>query len=245
MSYILNALKKAENKSFEGENLKVKKQILILKRQTRGGKLKILLLVSGLLGTLLLGGWLGYMQTGKTAKPEVATRAQPTTNNDLMTTTEKRPATVTTALTHAPQRHENVRPEPMQQNHINDSDSVVRNTDIVNPPIPVRAVPMPNQARPEEVTQPVTVEEPAIETETSTQSYADIPLKIKQQLPSLKISLHFYNSIPEKRLVRINGRNLHEGDRVEAGLTVEEIKPTATVLNYDGYLFELNAPGGS
>jgi general secretion pathway protein B len=60
----------------------------------------------------------------------------------------------------------------------------------------------------------------------------------------LKISLHFYNSSPERRLVRINGKILHEDDRIDHALSVEEITPRSTILNFDGYLFELDAPGG-
>ncbi|WP_321393994.1 general secretion pathway protein GspB [uncultured Desulfuromusa sp.] len=248
MSYILNALKKAENKSFGGENLKVKKQILILKRQTRGGKLKILLLISGLLGTLLLGGWLGYMQTGQTEQPVAATKSQGTPDHDPIVPSDHQPVLVQDRLTSPVKTADEIRSESIQNNRTNakSSGGIVSNIREINPPIPVRtmAVTPKAQAEAEEVVQPVAKQKVEEDTEPGLQSYADIPLKIRQKLPSLKISLHFYNSVPEKRLVRINGRNLHEGDWIEEGLAVEEIKPTTTVLNHDGYLFELNAPGG-
>ncbi len=80
--------------------------------------------------------------------------------------------------------------------------------------------------------------------EEPLQNYSNLPALIKQKLPPIEISLHFYNSNPARRLVRINGKILHENDRIQDKLTVEQIKPTTTVLNYDGHLFELNAPGG-
>jgi general secretion pathway protein B len=118
-------------------------------------------------------------------------------------------------------------------------------TKAVNPPIPVRvaAVPMEENILKETPVAPKQAETKSV-VEESLQNYLDLPFLMKQQMPQLKISLHYYSSNPARRIVRINGNILHENDSIEDGLTVEEIKPTTAVLLYDGVLFELNAPGG-
>ena len=246
MSYILNALKKAENKSFDGENIKIKKQILVLKRRSRNGKLKVLALTTVLLGTLLLGGWLGSMQ-----KPQPENRVRLAKSDRLLDNKKNAPVRhepllVKNTLTPPAEKIRETPPGANLHPGVDGKSSVKVESEMnaVNPPIPVRRVKQQVKTEPVVTVQQISkvVEEKDIEE--PLQNYLELPVMIKQKLPTLKISLHFYNSTPARRLARINGKILHEGDGIDNKLTVEEITPTSVILNYDGELFELNAPGG-
>ena len=246
MSYILNALKKAENKSFDGENIKIKKQILILKRRSRNGKLKVLALVTVLLGTLLLGGWLGYMQ-----KPQAENRVELAKSDNLLDNEKIAPVrhqslmVKDTLLPPAEKIREippgdNLRPGVDGKNSVN----VESEMNQINPPIPVRRPMQQVKIEPAATVQQTSQAVEDKDIEEPLQNYLELPFMIKQKLPPLKISLHFYNSTPGRRLVRINDQILRENDSIDNELSVEEITSTSVILNYDGDLFELNAPGG-
>jgi general secretion pathway protein B len=60
----------------------------------------------------------------------------------------------------------------------------------------------------------------------------DLPSEIKQSLPDLKMSVHFYSPDKQASFVTINGRILHEGEVLSEGIKVLEINPAGTVLKY-------------
>jgi general secretion pathway protein B len=57
----------------------------------------------------------------------------------------------------------------------------------------------------------------------------------------LAMSMHFYNSEPNRRLVRINDQLLREGDWVSRDLELVEIAPNGVILDFLGTSFELPA----
>jgi len=69
---------------------------------------------------------------------------------------------------------------------------------------------------------------------------ADLPEHIQQALPQIRISLHFFSNKPEARLVRINDRHLHEGDMVASDLRLLEITEGGVILGFRGYQFRLD-----
>lgn len=246
MSYILNALKKAENTGFDGENIKIKKQILVLKRRSRNRKLKVLTLATVLLGTLLFGGWLGSMQ-----KPRPENRVELEKNDNLLDNKKNvpvrhEPLLVKNTLVPPAGNIREIQPNANMHPGVDGKNSVKGESEMnaINPPIPVRRMKQQDKTEAVATVQQIsdTVEEKDIEE--PLQSYSELPFMVKQKLPPLKISLHFYNSTPARRLARINGKILHESDSIDNKLTVEEITPTSVILNYDDNLFELNAPGG-
>ncbi|AMV72268.1 hypothetical protein JCM30471_07530 [Desulfuromonas carbonis] len=60
------------------------------------------------------------------------------------------------------------------------------------------------------------------------------------RLPEINLQLHFYTADPARRLVRINGTNLHEGEE-GGGLHVIQIRPADVVLGVGGVEFSLPA----
>jgi len=70
---------------------------------------------------------------------------------------------------------------------------------------------------------------------------SDLPANARAVLPGLDLQLHFYTPVPERRLVRLNGHNLHEGEGDGDGLRVEEITPDGVRLDCRGVRFFLPA----
>jgi general secretion pathway protein B len=67
----------------------------------------------------------------------------------------------------------------------------------------------------------------------------DLPAALRAELPTIDITLHFFTEPPAARMVRINGRNLREGQQVSPALALEEITSEGVVLNFRGQLFSL------
>ncbi|MBW2519014.1 MAG: general secretion pathway protein GspB [Deltaproteobacteria bacterium] len=72
-------------------------------------------------------------------------------------------------------------------------------------------------------------------------TYQDLSAELKNRLPDLTITLHYYTDQPERRLVRINNQLLHEGDRLNDAMRIETITANGVRINYDGIRFELQS----
>jgi general secretion pathway protein B len=68
---------------------------------------------------------------------------------------------------------------------------------------------------------------------------SELPAEIKNSLPPLKMSLHYYHTEKPSRFVIINNRNLQEGGLLSEGLKVVEITPEGVVFQYRGHRFLL------
>lgn len=68
---------------------------------------------------------------------------------------------------------------------------------------------------------------------------ADLPDNIRRDVPVLSINGYIYSAKPSDRSVLINNRLLREGDQVVPGLIVEKMLPREAVLNYMGYRYRL------
>lgn len=65
----------------------------------------------------------------------------------------------------------------------------------------------------------------------------ELPEHIQREIPPLQIGGYIYSSIPADRSVLINKRLLREGDEVAPGLTLEKMTPSGMVLNYRGHRY--------
>jgi len=70
---------------------------------------------------------------------------------------------------------------------------------------------------------------------------AELPGNVRSGLPGLVMQLHFFTSEPQRRMIRLNGSNLREGDRSGDGLSVVEITQEGVRLAYGGTRFFLPA----
>lgn len=87
--------------------------------------------------------------------------------------------------------------------------------------------------------EPQQIEEPE-PIEGRLYKKSELPMSLQQELPDFRISMSLYSEDPNSRVVKINGKTLKEGQFLEEGLRLEEIKPDGIVFNYRNYSFQIN-----
>lgn len=65
----------------------------------------------------------------------------------------------------------------------------------------------------------------------------ELPDNIRREIPPLTIGGYIYSGNKEDRTVIINGRLLHEGEEAAPGLTLEKMMPNGMVLNFRGHRY--------
>ncbi|MDD5479357.1 general secretion pathway protein GspB [Rhodoferax sp.] len=68
---------------------------------------------------------------------------------------------------------------------------------------------------------------------------AALPEQVRRQIPPLTITGSVYSATPSQRLLLVNNLVLPQGSPVAQGLTLEEIRPNASVFNYQGTRFSV------
>lgn len=101
---------------------------------------------------------------------------------------------------------------------------------------PMRATPKPAPA-PASAAAPVPVAPATAPTRVG--SLAELPADARRGLPPLAFGGSIYSNTPANRLLIVNGQLMHEGDALGPGVTLEQIKPKAAVLNIGGQRFEI------
>jgi len=66
-----------------------------------------------------------------------------------------------------------------------------------------------------------------------------LPSSVRQGLPDLTMSLHYFTVNPSSRLISINGKTLKEGQELIPGLRLEKITVAGAILDYHGYRFSI------
>lgn len=67
----------------------------------------------------------------------------------------------------------------------------------------------------------------------------ELPGSIQREIPPLTVSGYIYSRIPAERSVLINNRLLREGGEISPGLVLEKMLPKEAVLNYNGYRYRI------
>jgi general secretion pathway protein B len=67
----------------------------------------------------------------------------------------------------------------------------------------------------------------------------DLPEHIRSGLPSISVGGYIYSPNPAARSMLLNNRLVREGDQLASGLTLERMMPKEAVLNYQGQRFRL------
>ena len=70
-------------------------------------------------------------------------------------------------------------------------------------------------------------------------SLNELPPAIKSALPEFIITGHAYSTEAQTRVVRVNEKILQEGQQLSPGLKVEEIIPGGIIFGYQGYRFRI------
>ena len=225
MSYILDALKRAESERERGVVPGLHSQSVPLRRPVTGSRAvaKPLMLAGATLGLALLGvlAWrlpgpvaTGGSTTGVAVSPPIvsqviaATTAAPTTT----TTAVPRPA----PLARAPAADQAERPATLGPNH---------------------PKPEPRQEpRPQPTTAAVATPAPA---SPRIMPIGELPADIRQTLPKVVISGSTYSDNPAYRMLIINGEVFREGEKPAPDLQLEQIRAKAAVLNFRGLRYSV------
>lgn len=69
--------------------------------------------------------------------------------------------------------------------------------------------------------------------------FDELPDSVRQGLPNMSMSVHYYSDIPSSRMITINGRTLKEGQELAAGLRLEEIRQEGAIFSYQDSLFSI------
>ena len=64
-----------------------------------------------------------------------------------------------------------------------------------------------------------------------------LPSDFRRALPPINVDVHVYSDDPEKRFVLVNSRPYREGDRLDEGPFLETISEQGTILSYQGQRF--------
>jgi general secretion pathway protein B len=70
-------------------------------------------------------------------------------------------------------------------------------------------------------------------------SYNELPDEIKKEVPQLFISTHMYSNDSADRLVSINGNIGREKQEIMPGITLDAILPDGAILRHKGYRFKI------
>lgn len=68
--------------------------------------------------------------------------------------------------------------------------------------------------------------------EGEVMSYWQLPQTWRSEMPEFKLTVLVYAEDPEERFVLLNGERLREGDEIEGGVVLEEIRRSGAVFSY-------------
>jgi general secretion pathway protein B len=114
-----------------------------------------------------------------------------------------------------------------------------------SPPAPLRLLP-PLPSRPQATaSEPVAAEThpaPAAPANDNLLVWPKIPAKLFRQINSeLRLDVHVYSEHPQERFVLINMLKYGEGDQLQEGPVVDEITPDGVILSFRGQRFQMRS----
>jgi len=232
MSLILDALKKSDRERKRGAVPDLETVVTPTEppRPPRRRWPLLLGIVVGLGVLAFAGGWwlMGHEGGGAKAPAPVASAARPIAKARPRAAAPK-PAPTAPAAVPSTSRH---RPEPVRK-------PAPKAETAPSPPV---AAPKTPRAPATPAGVPATAAKPA----RGPLSLAELPAAVREGLPPLELSLHYYTTAPAARLIRLNGQLLREGEVSSQGLTVVEIRRDDVVLEREGLRFALPVhPAGS
>jgi general secretion pathway protein B len=223
MSYILESLKKSEQKRKQLEQPGLYSEPLgTLARTTSGRKLWPYLVSAALLLNTGLIGWYLLEQRDSANRPMVVTPVQQPLAPAAATlpapaATAPAAGLVSVAPVAGPEQTQNFKPVIIEP---------VKEVSAVKPVTHMTVRPGP----------PVTNTEPIPVSQLSSAQ--------QQQLPPLVLSLHYYAGPGANSMIRLDGEILRAGAQVQDGLSVREIVADGVILDFQGRLIWLARPQG-
>jgi general secretion pathway protein B len=260
MSYILDALKKAESerKSGTAPTLRLDQPSLPTAavdeqsiRRTAWLRVGFTAIAAILLGLIWIKFWRGATPAVVPANaPPAIVTAQPA-EPQLVKTAEPVPPVATASMPEAQPRKTVEQLPPAAAAPATPAAPVTRPAvpstpqpaaaDEEPPVKPQKPKPKPATAekKPAKTTAPVESKpsEASPASESRVAAVRELPAHIQNELPSLKVSGYIYSQKKADRTVLINNRLMREGDQVTPDLKLEALTPSGMVLNYKGYRY--------
>lgn len=254
MSYILEALKKAESERRLGSVPDMHAQPLssapveaarTWRNPYAWSVLGVTLLIMA--AVLLLKPWQTSLRSdsgttlAQKASPEAAQiDASPKVGN--LPPAASAPALPPMASAPVPERSPVVRPknesraEPVKPKPVPAPAKKKRERETVAEPASAAPAAAPKPAKREDETRAATV---AKAPEAGLPRLHELPGNIQREIPALTVGGYIYSSVPAERSLLINNRLLREGGEVAPGLVLEEMLPKEAVLAYKGHRYRV------
>jgi general secretion pathway protein B len=246
MSYILDALKKAESERKLGSIPNVHAPAPIEAAETDGPAWRNWLpwsLAATTLAILLLG--LAWLQPWRQAAPLAPA---PTPTPFEIVTTPALPAPVEAPAPVAPPPAQ-AKSEPLQAKPEPIAPRPISPSPPQRPAKPTPTAPAPKAVAKTETppAQATTASVPVKEAtpiatpseDNSIGTMRDLPQNIQAELPAIVVNGYIYAKTPSDRSVLMNQKLLHEGDQVAPGLVLEKMLPKGAILSYKGYRYRV------
>ncbi len=235
MSYILDALKKAESERALGSVPDLHAQPVPLVALDGKGPLwrrPLILFAAGLTVLLAAFAWMAPWRAAPVAvvTPQSAVTQSPPINL---------PPVIQPPLAAAPSIA--VEPGPAANIPAPVAEPIKPKTPPAKPPAKAHekapaVVAVPVQPPPAKMIE--RPPEPAV-AEVPVPMLRELPANIQREIPAVTIGGYIYASKPSERSVLINNRLIREGDSIASGLTLERMMPREAVLNYRGYRYRI------
>ena len=71
---------------------------------------------------------------------------------------------------------------------------------------------------------------------------SSLPEAFRNSLPPLNVNIHVYSPDESQRILYINNRQVQQGERIQAGVLIEEIVQDGVILRFRGQRFKLPRP---
>ena len=110
------------------------------------------------------------------------------------------------------------------------------------PPVTPAAPATPATPAAQPPAAPVAAATPA-STGNDVPTYYELPFAVRRDIPALSLTLHMYSDDPERRFAIINGVRVRDGQPIEGGVDVREIRPNGVVIRFKDTDFLLPARG--
>ncbi|MBU0481193.1 MAG: general secretion pathway protein GspB [Proteobacteria bacterium] len=241
MSFILDALKKSDQERKKGEipNLNTVQDLSGTKKRPARPPWVLILIAAFALNGLLFGIWLSSDRSGNTLPPVPATAVSDNriASSDPVDTPAAEPALpADTPVAAAPEvtaapavtATETETASPVQEENTADAAGETLPAEVPDTEYLVPA---------DEVTDPFEETEQVDSGPARPITYEKLPTELRNELPKLKISLHYYSDSPSSRKASINGRMMREGQEVGKGLILHEITREGVIFSYRKILF--------
>jgi general secretion pathway protein B len=231
MSYILDALKKAEQERKRGKAPDLMDNHGYAPQGPRKRLWLYALLVVFVIVAGGLGWYLGHDEPSTDALPFQSSRTQAVPDIHAPQP-QPQPQQATQAATPSTELPTAAKQKPIAE----DAGRVTETVQTVKPSQPQRITKERLPAAQAEQSGPAPEKKP---DPNKVYTISELPDSASKGLPAFAISTHIYSAEPTERLASINGNIGHEGQEIIPGIVLVSVLPDGVLLKHQGYRFKV------